>query len=213
MEKPFTSITQMEQPAFMLIFNVTEIKSFHWFEKNNTNKKNTPSRFILNLTKYKSKKGKSSGILETRGLLLVLIYILNYAIATNQIPINPLGNGIAVADTQSPIIQQLMGYAIDGVINRSEDKIQLPITPKNDSLWIADTVYAFGKIGFGIEHFDRQDGAYNKNGAYEISSKLDGMPLFHITFDTLSFDDTAQMHKLVDYPYYVDNKKENHALV
>ncbi len=128
--------------------------------------------------------------------------------SANQIPINPLGNGIAVADTQSPIIQQLMGYAIDGVINRSEDKIQLPIAPKNDSLWIADTVYAFGKIGFGIEHFDRQDGAYNKNGAYEISSKLDGMPLFHITFDTLLFDDTAQMHKLVDYPYYVDNKKK-----
>ena len=45
--------------------------------------------------------------------------------SANQIPINPLGNGIAVADIQSPIIQQLMGYAIDGVINRSEDKIQL----------------------------------------------------------------------------------------
>ena len=128
--------------------------------------------------------------------------------SANQIPFNPLLNGIRVADSKRPVIRQLIGYPIDGVINRSEAKIQLPISSKNDSVWIADPVYAIGKIGFGIEHFDQQDASHNRNGAFEITSKLDGISIFNVRFDTLSFDDTAQMHKLIDYPYYVDNKKK-----
>ena len=126
----------------------------------------------------------------------------------NQIPFNPLLANKYVTDTKRPIIKQLIGYPIDGIINRSEEQIQLSITQKNDSVYLAEPVQAIGKIGFGVEHFDQQDQSWYKNGAFKIRSKLNGASRFHIKFDTLSFDDTRHMHKLIDYPLYVDTKKK-----
>lgn len=126
----------------------------------------------------------------------------------NQIPFNPLLANDNIADTRNPIIVQLIGYPVDGVINRSEDQIQLAITKKNDSVYVADTIKAIGTIGFGIEHFDRQDGSFFKNGAFKIEATSNSTPRFEIQFDTLSFDDTSEMHKLIDYPLYIDTKKK-----
>ena len=108
----------------------------------------------------------------------------------NQIPFNPLLANDNIADTRNPIIVQLIGYPVDGVINRSEDQIQLAITKKNDSVYVADTIKAIGTIGFGIEHFDRQDGSFFKNGAFKIEATSNSTPRFEIQFDTLLFDDT-----------------------
>ncbi len=126
----------------------------------------------------------------------------------NQIPFNPLLANDNIADTRNPIIVQLIGYPVDGVINRAEDQIQLAITKKNDSVYVADTIKAIGTIGFGIEHFDRQDGSFFKNGAFKIEATSNSTPRFEIQFDTLSFDDTSEMHKLIDYPLYIDTKKK-----
>ncbi|MBL19676.1 MAG: peptidase M23 [Flavobacteriaceae bacterium] len=126
----------------------------------------------------------------------------------NQIPFNPLLANDNIADTRRPIIVQLIGYPVDGVINRSEEQIQLAISKKNDSVYVADTIKAIGTIGFGIEHFDRQDGTFFKNGAFEIDATINSTPLFEIQFDTLSFDDTSEMHKLIDYPLYIETKKK-----
>lgn len=128
--------------------------------------------------------------------------------SANQIPFNPLLDGVYISDTRKPVVKQVYAYPIDGIVNQSEEKIQLSITQKNDSLYVADPVVAIGKIGFGLEQFDRQDGSYNKNGTFEVLANLNGIDRFHVRFDTLSFDDTTEMHKLVDYEHYVDTKKK-----
>lgn len=128
--------------------------------------------------------------------------------SANQIPFNPLLADDSIADTQKPVIVQLIGYPIDGVINRSEEQIQLSITQINDSVYRADTIRAIGTIGFGIEHFDRQNESFFKNGAFKIDANIERTPRFEIQFDTLSFDDTSEMHKLIDYPLYIDTKKK-----
>ena len=128
--------------------------------------------------------------------------------SANQIPFNPLLDGVYISDTRKPVVKQVYAYPIDGIVNQSEEKIQLSITQKNDSLYVADPVVAIGKIGFGLEQFDRQDGSYNKNGTFEVLANLNGIDRFHLRFDTLSFDDTTEMHKLVDYEHYVDTKKK-----
>jgi hypothetical protein len=135
---------------------------------------------------------------------------LHFEIRTtaNQIPFNPLLVNNNITDTRKPSIVQLVGYPIDGVINRSEEQIQLAITKKNDSLYVADSINAIGTIGFGIEHFDRQNESFYKNGAFKIEAAIDSTPLFEVQFDTLSFDDTSEMHKLLDYPLYIDTKKK-----
>ena len=128
--------------------------------------------------------------------------------SANQIPFNPLLANDNIADTRKPIIVQLIGYPVDGVINRSEEQIQLAITQKNDSVYVADTIKAIGTIGFGIEHFDRQNDSFFKNGAFNIDATINSTPRFEIQFDTLSFDDTSEKHKLIDYPLYIDTKKK-----
>lgn len=128
--------------------------------------------------------------------------------SANQIPFNPLLNGIDAPDARRPHIRQVFAYPFNGIVNQSKEKIQLSITKKNDSLYVADTITAIGEIGVGVDQFDRQDGSYNKNGTFEISARLDGNHRFFARFDSLSFDDTAQMHKLLDYEHYVDTKKK-----
>ncbi|MGI9560199.1 MAG: hypothetical protein ACR2MJ_04655, partial [Flavobacteriaceae bacterium] len=86
--------------------------------------------------------------------------------------------------------------------------IQLSIIKKNDSVYVTDTIKAIGTIGFGVEHFDRQNESFFKNGAFKIGATIDSTPRFEIQFDTLSFDDTSEMHKLIDYPLYIDTKKK-----
>lgn len=128
--------------------------------------------------------------------------------SANQIPFNPLLANNNIADTHKPIIVQLIGYPIDGVINKSEEQIQLAIIQKNDSVYVTDTIKAIGTIGFGVEHFDRQNESFFKNGAFKIDATINSTPRFEIQFDTLSFDDTSEMHKLIDYPLYIDTKKK-----
>lgn len=128
--------------------------------------------------------------------------------SANQIPFNPLLTNDNIADTRKPIIVQLIGYPIDGVINKSEEQIQLAIIKKNDSVYVTDPIIAIGTIGFGVEHFDRQNESFFKNGAFKIDATIDSIPRFEIQFDTLSFDDTSEMHKLIDYPLYIDTKKK-----
>ena len=128
--------------------------------------------------------------------------------SANQIPFNPLLTNDNIADTRKPIIVQLIGYPIDGVINKSEEQIQLAIIKKNDSVYVTDPIKAIGTIGFGVEHFDRQNESFFKNGAFKIDATIDSIPRFEIQFDTLSFDDTSEMHKLIDYPLYIDTKKK-----
>lgn len=128
--------------------------------------------------------------------------------SANQIPFNPLIEGFLLPDSRRPVIKEVYAYPINGVVNQSEIKIQLIIRQQNDSTYVADTVYALGKIGFGMEHFDRHDNSYNKNGTFEIAAQLNHKQKFYARFDTLSFDDTSQMHKLIDYAHYVDSKKK-----
>ena len=71
-----------------------------------------------------------------------------------------------------------------------------------DGSYLANKVFALGKIGFGIETYDRQDLAANKNGIFSIEQIVNGKTYSKYDFTEFSFGETRYINTLIDYEYY-----------
>uniref|UniRef100_UPI0039BEB337 M23 family metallopeptidase n=1 Tax=Formosa sp. 3Alg 14/1 TaxID=3382190 RepID=UPI0039BEB337 len=126
----------------------------------------------------------------------------------NEHPMNPMLFGINTKDTTKPLISGLYAYPIseDAQINKSANKQPIRITRLADGNYMAESITAVGKIGFGIETIDRQDLANNKNGVYNIQTQFNGSTNFEIDFSTFSFYETNDINRLIDYDIYKTEK-------
>lgn len=126
----------------------------------------------------------------------------------NERPINPLLFGIDIKDTKRPTVLSLFAYTIDDSshVNMKNEKVKLRLTPKKNGDYTSENIKAFGKIGFGIITYDRQDLATNKNGVSNIQTFLNGNKNFEIDFKRFSFDESKHINRLIDFEYYKTNK-------
>lgn len=129
--------------------------------------------------------------------------------SVSERPTNPLLYGYDVRDATDPTLIGLFGYPLsDGaVVNQSEEKIQLNYSKQADGSFLADKVTALGTIGFGINTFDRQDMAANKNGVYEVKQTVNGRVYSEFDFETFSFGETRYINTLIDYAYFYKNRQ------
>ena len=76
--------------------------------------------------------------------------------------------GINVPDHKNPTIQSAFAYSknADAQVNQSTKNVQLVFNRQVNGDLLANTIYAYGEIGFGINAYDRLDGAINRNGLY-----------------------------------------------
>ncbi|WP_340202721.1 M23 family metallopeptidase [Ascidiimonas sp. W6] len=127
---------------------------------------------------------------------------------SSQRPINPLHFGIAVKDKIAPTVNALFGYTFDqkSHINQSNLPIRINLNEIKPNEFQADKVIASGKIGFGINTFDRQDGTYNKNGIYRVEMKVNDIPYFSYDLEKFSFTETRYINAHIDYNFYKTNK-------
>lgn len=125
----------------------------------------------------------------------------------NANPMNPLLFDYEVPDNTAPSLERLFAYPLskNAVVNKSEVRIEIPISRQTDGSFLADPVTALGEIGFGISTYDRLDRATNKNGVYQIEQRVNGNAIAKISFDSFSFSETRQLNTLIDYPYYSKN--------
>ena len=123
-------------------------------------------------------------------------------------PINPMLFGIDIKDTKRPTILSVFAYPIDNnsQVNLSNEKTKLRLIPKNNGDYTIENIEAFGKIGFGIVTYDRQDFAPNKNGVSNIQTFFNGNKNFEIDFKRFSFDETKHLNRLIDYEHFRKNK-------
>jgi len=119
-------------------------------------------------------------------------------------PINPMLFGLRVADHKKPVFNQLYAYPLsyEAQVHQSAKPIKINIKNNNDGKYTADKVIANGTIGFGINAFDRQDGALNKNGLYSLEVKLNGKTIHKHKVEKFSFSESKYINLLIDYKHY-----------
>ncbi|MDB9976611.1 M23 family metallopeptidase [Flavobacteriaceae bacterium] len=123
----------------------------------------------------------------------------------NQKAINPQLFGIDIKDSRRPIINSVFLYKLDS-LNEISDPIKLKIKKINDSIYQSEKVTTNGTIGFGINGFDRQDLANNKNGIYKYSTIYDNKENIEFNFNSFFFEESIKIKTLIDYKYYIQNK-------
>ncbi|GGW31276.1 M23 family metallopeptidase [Arenibacter certesii] len=131
---------------------------------------------------------------------------LHFEIRTSatEMPTNPLFYGLEVRDATSPTLLGAYAYPLsdNSQVNQSQEKVKLKYHRQADGSYLADKVTATGVIGFGINTYDRQDLAANKNGAYSLKQIVNGKVYTEYAFETFSFPESRYINTLIDYPHY-----------
>ena len=115
--------------------------------------------------------------------------------------LNPMLFGINIPDHKNPTIQSAFTYTknSDAQVNQSNKNVQLVINRQANGDLLANKIYAYGSIGFGINAYDRLDGALNKNGLYDLMMKVNGQKTFQFTANKFSFDESRLINSYIDY--------------
>jgi len=136
---------------------------------------------------------------------------LHYEIrkTADAIPINPMLFGLRVADHKRPSINTLYAYPLspEAQVHQSANPVKINITLQKDGTFLADKVVANGTIGFGINAFDRQDGALNKNGIYSLELLLNGRKIYQHQVEKFAFSKSKYINLHIDYEEFAKNKQ------
>lgn len=119
-------------------------------------------------------------------------------------PTNPLLYGIDVKDNTKPVISAIYAYPLSesAHVNSQVSKVQIPIIRQKDGSYVANNVYANGTIGLGINAYDRQDLATNRNGLFSVEQRVDGQLITDYDFETFSFSETRYINTFIDYDHF-----------
>ena len=123
----------------------------------------------------------------------------------SQKPLNPLLYNLPVTDLVRPQLQKLF------IFYAQENVILSPIQPillekVNDSLYKTAMIETSGKIGIGIQMFDRQDYSYSRNGVYSTKVFVNGKIISHYKFDKLIINESKKLYQVIDYKNYTQKR-------
>lgn len=124
--------------------------------------------------------------------------------SVSERPTNPLLYGMDVRDATRPSLLGVYAYPLgqDAQVNQSNSKVALNFSRQPDGTYLADPLLAIGTIGFGVDTYDRQDLAANRNGVYAIRQLVNGTVYSELDFDEFSFSETRYINTLIDYEHY-----------
>ena len=123
----------------------------------------------------------------------------------SQKPINPLLYDLPVHDEQRPQLQKLFIFFPNK--NHILPHIEaISLNKTNDSIYETAKIETSGKIGLGIQMFDRQDLSYSRNGVYSTKVIVNGKLISHYEFDQLLIDESKKLYNVIDYKNYVQKR-------
>lgn len=120
--------------------------------------------------------------------------------------INPLLFGLdkKMEDTKAPTISGLMVYPLadNAAVNESDKPMLVGLKLQKDGTYLAEKLYAKGKVGFSINTSDKSTGSIGNNGIYKVETFYNGSPGFSYTFSTFAFNESRYINNFIDYPRY-----------
>ncbi len=124
-------------------------------------------------------------------------------------PVNPMHYGIRVKDTEKPVVQNVYVYPLGNrsEVNNSGKRVKLNLNRLNDSVYSANEILASGRIGFGVEAYDRQDKVFNRNGLYKIKVTVNGLQVYEHEMMEFSFANSKYVNAVIDYPHYIKYRR------
>lgn len=119
---------------------------------------------------------------------------------SSEKPLNPYEFGIFPKDELAPIVSSLAIHGLDEYYDKISD-VRIPISGGNgDTINIISPITVNAdKVGIAVQAFDRSDGAYNKNGIYNLQLLVDDATYFEYKIDKLSFSQNKQITGFIDY--------------
>ena len=135
---------------------------------------------------------------------------------SNQRPLNPLTNGIFIADHIPPVPVGIALTPLDGA-STIEGDIQSRLyarllRQKDGTFFPGDPIGASGRIGISLDAYDQADAASNEMAAYKIDLDVGGETYWTTQFDGFDFDQTRMIEVERDYRLQRRGKGSYHRL-
>jgi len=124
--------------------------------------------------------------------------------AKTEEALNPLLFGLPVQDNVAPTPVTLAVYAAgENAYVNGKSRVKKIALVKSGNKYViqnaADSIVAFGDIGFGIEAYDKESIPHGKNGVYGITLKAGGKIVYSHSLDRISFEESRYINCFVDY--------------
>lgn len=115
-----------------------------------------------------------------------------------------------IKDTKVPHVRGIAIYPLEdeGVLNGSTSIFRQSISLQKSGVYsaIADKLYAWGKIGFGIHANDYMDNTNNIYGVKSVKLFCDSLEVFSFNMESVDFDTSKMINSLTDYDYWYRRK-------
>ncbi len=130
--------------------------------------------------------------------------------------INPLRNGFSAPDKYNPFIDFINIYPddINTYINGNTNRLKCTVKKISANEYVLANnkpIEAWGKVYFGIQAFDYNYSAYNRNGWYKLEMKNDGKIFFSMSCDKFAFDESRYVNASIDY--LLNYKQDNRIVI
>jgi len=137
---------------------------------------------------------------------------LHYEVRTtiDQRIINPIPNFLNIVDSIAPIIRSLHIYRLDSqnYANGFNRKVDFTVFKAKNGYTINSIPRVYGKIGIGVDVFDRLNNLSTQCGFKNLSLSVNGKIVYNLTLDKFAFAETRYVNSIIDYETQYNSGKE-----
>lgn len=137
---------------------------------------------------------------------------LHYEVRTtiDQRIINPIPNFLNIVDSIAPIIRSLHIYRLDSqnYANGFNRKVDFTVFKAKNGYTINSIPCVYGKIGIGVDVFDRLNNLSTQCGFKNLSLSVNGKIVYNLTLDKFAFAETRYVNSIIDYETQYNSGKE-----